>query len=193
MPDAVCQQRHRQMMRRADARAWRRSATAESILGQRDHLGQRGRLLHDGMGRPAPACPRRSSPAARSRPPGRRAASAEQARVHHQRVDLTTMIVRPSGLARATCRLPILPEAPGRFSTTTGWPSLGDRRSPTKRAMKWSPPARCERHDHPDRLVRPGVDCRRQSRRGHDTPNARQDLAAPHPTSLKRSSSEAQF
>jgi hypothetical protein len=35
----------------------------------------------------------------------------------------------------------MLPEAPGRFSTTTGWPSLGDRRSATKRAMKSGPPA----------------------------------------------------
>ena len=47
--------------------------------------------------------------------------------------------VWPSGLARATCWLPILPEAPATFSTTTGWPSLGDSRSATKRAMMSGP------------------------------------------------------
>ena len=47
--------------------------------------------------------------------------------------------VRPSGLARATCWLPILPEAPATFSTTTGWPSLGDSFSATKRAMMSGP------------------------------------------------------
>ena len=47
--------------------------------------------------------------------------------------------VWPSGLARATCWLPILPRAPATFSTTTGWPSLGDSRSATKRAMMSGP------------------------------------------------------
>ena len=47
--------------------------------------------------------------------------------------------VRPSGLARATCWLPILPVAPATFSTTTGWPSLGDSLSATKRAMMSGP------------------------------------------------------
>ena len=47
--------------------------------------------------------------------------------------------VSPSGLARATCWLPILPEAPATLSTTTGWPSLGDSFSDTKRAMMSGP------------------------------------------------------
>ena len=47
--------------------------------------------------------------------------------------------VWPSGLARATCWLPMLPLAPATFSTTTGWPSLGDSRSATKRAMMSGP------------------------------------------------------
>ena len=47
--------------------------------------------------------------------------------------------VSPSGLARATCWLPILPEAPATLSTTTGWPSLGDSFSATKRAMMSGP------------------------------------------------------
>ena len=47
--------------------------------------------------------------------------------------------VYPSGLARATCWLPILPLAPATFSTTTGWPSLADSRSATKRAMMSGP------------------------------------------------------
>src|SRR5215471_19916381 len=51
------------------------------------------------------------------------------------------MMVLPSGLARATTWLPMLPDAPGRFSTTTGWPSRGARRSATKRAIMSGPPA----------------------------------------------------
>ena len=47
--------------------------------------------------------------------------------------------VWPSGLARATCWLPILPLAPTTFSTTTGWPSLAPSRSATKRAMMSGP------------------------------------------------------
>jgi hypothetical protein len=47
--------------------------------------------------------------------------------------------VWPSGLARATCWLPMLPEAPATFSTTTGWPILADSRSATKRAMMSGP------------------------------------------------------
>src|SRR5260370_4737038 len=47
--------------------------------------------------------------------------------------------VWPWGLARAPCWLPILPLAPAPFSTTTGWPSVGDSRSATKRAMMSGP------------------------------------------------------
>ncbi len=51
------------------------------------------------------------------------------------------MMVLPSGLARATTWLPILPEAPGMFSTTTGWPSRALSRSATKRAIMSGPVA----------------------------------------------------
>ena len=47
--------------------------------------------------------------------------------------------VWPSGLARATCWLPMLPLAPATLSTTTGWPSLADSLSATKRAMMSGP------------------------------------------------------
>jgi hypothetical protein len=33
----------------------------------------------------------------------------------------------PSGAARATVAVPVLPEAPERFSTTIGWPSASRR------------------------------------------------------------------
>src|SRR5688500_8162185 len=42
--------------------------------------------------------------------------------------------VYPSGVARATAFKAIVPIAPGRFSTTTGWPSAATSRSPTMRA-----------------------------------------------------------
>src|SRR5262249_61541600 len=51
------------------------------------------------------------------------------------------MLVVPSGWARATPGLPMLPEAPGRFPTTTGWPRRGASRSATKRAIMSGPPA----------------------------------------------------
>ena len=47
--------------------------------------------------------------------------------------------VWPSGLARATCWLPMLPLAPTTFSTTTGWPSLAVSFSATNRAMMSGP------------------------------------------------------
>lgn len=47
--------------------------------------------------------------------------------------------VWPSGLARATCWLPMLPLAPTTFSTTTGWPRRAESRSATKRAMMSGP------------------------------------------------------
>ena len=44
-------------------------------------------------------------------------------------------MVWPSGSARATAPMPIVPPAPGRFSTTKGWPSCSDSRCATVRAM----------------------------------------------------------
>ncbi len=50
--------------------------------------------------------------------------------------------VCPSGAAFATASVPMMPEAPGRFSTTPGWPSRGRSRSATSRAvMSLAPPA----------------------------------------------------
>ena len=45
---------------------------------------------------------------------------------------LMPMVV-PSGSAFATRSVPMLPLAPGRFSITTGWPSIGCRLSATTR------------------------------------------------------------
>src|SRR5262245_45800715 len=42
--------------------------------------------------------------------------------------------VMPSGSDFATASAPILPPAPMRFSTTTGWPIRSDRCCPTRRA-----------------------------------------------------------
>ena len=47
---------------------------------------------------------------------------------------MLTPSVWPSGTAFATAAVPVLPLAPGRFSTTNGWPSLACRRSATMRA-----------------------------------------------------------
>src|SRR5262249_17212310 len=50
--------------------------------------------------------------------------------------------VWPSGSALATTSAPILPPAPGRFSTMTGWPRVLASSSPTARAStSTSPPA----------------------------------------------------
>src|SRR5882762_2932475 len=50
--------------------------------------------------------------------------------------------VWPSGALLATCSVPMLPEAPGRFSTTTGWPRRAPSRSVTARALvSVTPPA----------------------------------------------------
>src|SRR5258708_8804049 len=50
--------------------------------------------------------------------------------------------VGPSGALLATCSVPMLPEAPGRFSTTTGWPRRAPSRSATVRALvSVTPPA----------------------------------------------------
>src|SRR5476649_1530018 len=49
------------------------------------------------------------------------------------------MSVSPSGLARATCWLPILPEAPATLSTTTGWPSFALSFSARKRPIMSGP------------------------------------------------------
>lgn len=42
--------------------------------------------------------------------------------------------VRPSGAARATARLPMAPDAPGRFPTT-GWPSAACYTGNASRAL----------------------------------------------------------
>jgi hypothetical protein len=47
--------------------------------------------------------------------------------------------VEPSGAARTTASVPRLPDAPARFSTTTGRPSRSDSRGPTWRAMRSMP------------------------------------------------------
>ena len=47
--------------------------------------------------------------------------------------------VRPSGAARATYWLPMAPEAPGRFSTTTLWPSAVASTGAARRAMMSMP------------------------------------------------------
>jgi hypothetical protein len=45
----------------------------------------------------------------------------------------TTRRVYPSGALRATNSLPTFPPAPGRFSTTTGWPRTGVSLSASQR------------------------------------------------------------
>ena len=47
--------------------------------------------------------------------------------------------VRPSGAARATAWVPMLPEAPGRFSTTKGWAKRAWRKGATSRARMSTP------------------------------------------------------
>ncbi|CFP66817.1 Uncharacterised protein [Bordetella pertussis] len=44
--------------------------------------------------------------------------------------------VYPSGVARETCSVPMLPPAPALFSTMTGWPSLVPMCWPTSRAIR---------------------------------------------------------
>src|SRR3954452_9685727 len=44
-------------------------------------------------------------------------------------------MVCPSGSALAAAAIPMVPPAPGRFSTTNGWPSCSERRCVTVRAM----------------------------------------------------------
>ena len=44
-------------------------------------------------------------------------------------------MVWPSASARATAAMPMVPPAPGRFSTMKGWPSCSDSRCATVRAM----------------------------------------------------------
>ena len=51
-----------------------------------------------------------------------------------------TSTVWPSGSALATWRPAIPPAAPGRFSTTTLWPSRGESLSANRRAMTSTPP-----------------------------------------------------
>ena len=48
---------------------------------------------------------------------------------------MLTPSVCPSGAALATAAVPVLPLAPGRFSTTNGLPSFVCKRSATMRAM----------------------------------------------------------
>lgn len=43
-------------------------------------------------------------------------------------------IVYPSGRAFTTYCVPMLPLAPARFSTSTGWPSRSDRNGASSRA-----------------------------------------------------------
>jgi hypothetical protein len=43
--------------------------------------------------------------------------------------------VCPSGAARCTASLPSTPAAPGRFSTTSGWPSVRDICGASRRIM----------------------------------------------------------
>ena len=50
-----------------------------------------------------------------------------------------TNSVCPSGAARTTASVPMLPEAPTLFSTTTGRPSLCESLGPTVRAMRSMP------------------------------------------------------
>ena len=45
-------------------------------------------------------------------------------------------IVVPSGADFATASTPIMPPAPARFSTTTGWPSLSLMRGAMAREMR---------------------------------------------------------
>jgi len=50
--------------------------------------------------------------------------------------------VYPSGSARTTREMPMVPPAPVTFSTMTGWPSAAFMRSPSRRAMvSGGPPA----------------------------------------------------
>ena len=50
-----------------------------------------------------------------------------------------TSSVEPSGAARTTASVPVLPEAPGRLSTTTGRPRRSESFGPTVRAMRSMP------------------------------------------------------
>ena len=47
-----------------------------------------------------------------------------------------TSKVWPSGAAFATAAAPVVPPAPGRFSTTIDWPSASESGSRMRRAMK---------------------------------------------------------
>ncbi len=47
-----------------------------------------------------------------------------------------TSSVWPSGAALATAAVPVVPPAPGRFSTTIDWPSASASGSRNSRAMK---------------------------------------------------------
>ena len=49
-------------------------------------------------------------------------------------------MVWPSGSALATCRPAMAPAAPGRFSTTTLWPSDWESLSANRRAITSTPP-----------------------------------------------------
>jgi hypothetical protein len=51
-----------------------------------------------------------------------------------------TSTVYPSALAEATAPVPMLPPAPGRLSTSTGWPSFG-RSSSARSRLTTSPMA----------------------------------------------------
>ncbi|CFN75313.1 Uncharacterised protein [Bordetella pertussis] len=48
--------------------------------------------------------------------------------------------VCPSGLDLATSCVPMMPPAPARLSTTTGWPSMAESRSENARAARSVPP-----------------------------------------------------
>jgi hypothetical protein len=48
--------------------------------------------------------------------------------------------VQPSGAARVTTSEPTLPAAPGRLSTTTGWPNVSYNAGAISRAMMSLPP-----------------------------------------------------
>ncbi len=52
-----------------------------------------------------------------------------------------SMMVWPSGAARATVSAPIAPPAPACASTTTGWPSASVSPCATRRATTSAPPA----------------------------------------------------
>src|SRR4051812_25097090 len=50
-----------------------------------------------------------------------------------------TPIVLPSGGALTIARVPVMPPAPGRFSTTMGWPSVFDNPVLAARTMESTP------------------------------------------------------